>query len=427
MIAVQHHRLVLRFAPLVAGIGLALALGSATISAATDLPPLRATSPPYFTTELAISLDGEGRPALSATVHVPFTDVQWIKIAPGERRAAHIEVSVSFEAKGGKLHGDLWQRRVVVPSHAASRSPNSSITDRRVFAIPPGKYKARIVVRDMNAELKSTAEQSMTVPDYSKIPVGFSDLELGIVDSSGTFTPVPTRRFGLEVSRLAARVSMFDRRGGDWPRHYLFKYRILDDSGEEVVTGSTEANIAQSAAPLLVRPSRSDLFVGTYSFVLELAEGSSKWRVDRSFEVDESGPPRGRDFVQMLEPLAYVATNSEIDALRALKPDQQSAGWVEFWRRRDPTPDTPRNEALIEFTRRVRYAEHHFQGFGPGWRSDMGRIYIKYGPPGQTENRPPTSSTPQLEIWYYTNPTREFVFADREGFGRFVLVSPTSE
>jgi GWxTD domain-containing protein len=424
---VQHVRVTHPFAAFVAGIGLLAALSAASPARATDLPPLRPESPPFFTTELAISLDAEGHPALSATVHVPFTDIQWIKVPPGERRAANIEISVSFEGKGGQLYGDLWQRRVAVPSHAASRSPNSSITDRRVFPLPPGKYKARIVVRDLNAELQSTAEQTMTVPDYSKIPVGFSDLELGIVDSAGTFTLVPTRRFGLEVNQLAARVSMFDRRGGDWPRKYSFRYRILDDVGEEVVVGTTAATLAHSASPLVVRPSRSDLFVGTYSFVIELAEGSSKWRVDRSFDVDESGPPRGRDFVQMLEPLAYVASNQEIEALRALKPDQQAAGWEEFWRRRDPTPDSSRNEALIEFIRRVRYAEHHFQGFGPGWRSDMGRIYIKYGPPGQTENRPPTTGSPQLEIWYYTNPTREFVFADREGFGRYVLVSPSNE
>ena len=427
MLSVQHVPRIHRFAPLVAGIGLlALALG-ATPTRAADLPPVRAESPPFFTTDLAIALDSLGRPALSAIIHVPYTDVSWIKVPPGERRAAHIEISFAFEGKGGKFYGDLWQRRVVVPSHGASRSPNSSISDRRVFALPPGKYKARIVVRDMNADLQSRAEQSMTVPDYSKIPVGFSDLELGILDTLGVFTPVPTRRFGLEVSRLAARVSLFDRRGGDWPRKYAFRYKVVDDVGEEVAGGNTEASVARSAEPLIVRPARSDLFVGHYQFLIELIEGGNKWHVGRSFEVDESGPPRGRDFTQMLEPLGYVASNQEIDALRALKPDQQSAGWEEFWRRRDPTPDTPRNEALIEFTRRVRYAEHHFQGFGPGWRSDMGRIYIKYGPPGQTENRPPSASSPQIEIWIYTSPSREFVFADREGFGRYVLVSPTSE
>ena len=82
---------------------------------------------------------------------------------------------------------------------------------------------------------------------------------------------------------------------------------------------------------------------------------------------------------------------------------------------------------MLEFFRRVRYAERHFQSFGPGWRSDMGRIYIKFGAPDQIETRPATSHTPLLEIWYYNRPRRQFVFADREGFGRFVLASPSFE
>ena len=40
---------------------------------------------------------------------------------------------------------------------------------------------------------------------------------------------------------------------------------------------------------------------------------------------------------------------------------------------------------------------------------------------------PASTTTPQLEIWYYNQPYRRFVFADREGFGRFTLVSPTIE
>ena len=107
--------------------------------------------------------------------------------------------------------------------------------------------------------------------------------------------------------------------------------------------------------------------------------------------------------------------------------DQQAAGWEQFWRRRDPTPDTPRNEALIEFIRRVHHAERQFQGFGPGWRSDMGRIYIRYGAPDQVESRAAGTDSPQLEIWYYHNPFRRFVFGDREGFGRYVLLSPAGE
>jgi GWxTD domain-containing protein len=129
----------------------------------------------------------------------------------------------------------------------------------------------------------------------------------------------------------------------------------------------------------------------------------------------------------MLEPLAYIVSPQEMDWLRSLPKDQQAQGWEELWRRRDPTPETPRNETQLEFFRRVRYAEHHFQGFGPGWRADMGRIYIKFGPPDQIENRPPSLTAPQLEIWYYNQPYRRLVFADREGFGRYTLQNPAAE
>jgi GWxTD domain-containing protein len=185
--------------------------------------------------------------------------------------------------------------------------------------------------------------------------------------------------------------------------------------------------VSHSAEPIVVRPQNTDLFIGSYTLEVELAEGRSRWRVERSFEVEESGPPRGREFERMLEPLAFIATSAEIEQLRSLPVEQQAAGWEAFWRRRDPTPETGRNEAMIEFFRRVHYAEEHFQGFGPGWRSDMGRIYIKLGPADQVESRPATAQSPQQEIWYYNRPYRRLVFEDREGFGRYVLVTPTFE
>ena len=81
----------------------------------------------------------------------------------------------------------------------------------------------------------------------------------------------------------------------------------------------------------------------------------------------------------------------------------------------------------IEFFRRLHYADQHFSGFGPGWRSDMGRIYVRYGPPDQIEQRAASSTTPQLELWFYNQPYHRFVFADREGFGRYTLVQPSGE
>jgi len=397
---------------------------------ALDLPPLRSDQPPSFTADLAISLDRDQKPGLSISITVPYQELEWVKVESpgGPRLGAGVELTVVFESRRDpSLRGDAWERRMVVADFAGTRGPNNALLEKRTFAVPPGRCLVRVMARDVNSGQRSSVQQKLDVPDYSRLPVGFADLELGVADTTGDFKPVATRRFGTDASRIAARASLFDRRQGSWPRRYPLQYRIRDDDGQVLISGTQEVTVAASGEPVVVRPTSVDLFLGGYVFEVELAEGKNHWRVERSFEVDESGPPRGKEFERMLEPLSYIATPEEMDWLRALTPDQQAQGWEEFWRRRDPSPDTPRNENQLEFFRRVRYAEHHFQGFGPGWRSDMGRIYIKFGPPDQIETRPSSATTPQLEIWYYNQPYRRFVFGDREGFGRFTLVSPTIE
>jgi GWxTD domain-containing protein len=402
-----------------------------SVSGAVEIPPLRSGQPPDFTADLVLSLDGEGRPALAVSVAISYVGMQWVRLEDRRsagRYGAAAEIAVAFEPrKGGRLFGDVWERRIVVESFDDTRAPRAMLVERRSFDIPPGAYDVAVTVRDLNAGTESKAREPLHVPDYSRVPVGFADLELGRADSTSEFRSVPTRIYGLDAKNLAARASMFDRRPGSWPRQHVFRYRVLDEVGQKVVEGSADVTLSRSAEPVVIGPIGTELFVGHYVFEVELVENRSRWRVDRSFEVEESGPPRGQEFERILEPLSYVATADEIESLRELTVENRARGWEQFWRRRDPTPDTPRNEALIEFVRRVRHAERHFQGYGPGWRSDMGRIYIRYGPPDQVETRAATTEAPQLEIWYYNNPFRRFVFGDREGFGRFVLLSPVGE
>jgi len=393
---------------------------------AADLPPLRSERTPLFSADVAMSLDPQGRQTFTVSVSVAYSELQWIKVPSGYAGGA--EITVVFEQRKNKRQiGDVWERRLVAARFESTNSGALSLVEKRSFDVPPGRYELRVLVRDLNSSETSSAHEDYEVPDYSRVQVGFAELELGMEDGSGAFTALPTRRFGLNVRRLTARATLFDRRPGSWPRTYPFRYRVVDDLGTELFSGRRDVALGRSAEPVLVRPDSSDLFVGSYVFEIELAEGRSRWRVERSFEVEESGPPRGRDFERILEPLAYIADVQEVERLRALPVEKQAVGWDEFWRRRDPTPETARNETMLEFLRRVRYAERHFQSFGPGWRSDMGRIYIKFGAPDQVESRPATSHTPLLEIWTYNRPRRQFVFADHDGFGRFVLASPSLE
>ncbi|MBI5170905.1 MAG: GWxTD domain-containing protein [Candidatus Eisenbacteria bacterium] len=405
---------------------LSIVLLAAAPAGAADLPLLRSFAPPYFSADVVVSMDSTARASVGVTFTVPYSELNWTRTPAGYGAGAGFSIVFEPDSRE-RLYGDSFDRRVLIERYDQTRSPRNNLLVTRRFDLPPGRYKVRLRVRDLGSDLESEASDRLSLQDLSRVPVGFADLQLGVIDSSGAFTVMPTRRFGLNAEDFAVRVIAFDRRPGEWPRKVQLHYRVVDESGTPYVQGDTTVTQARSADAVVVKPSRTDLFIGSYVIEVERVEGKSRWRTSRSFEVEESGPPRGRDFVQMLDALAYIATPEEVDGMRNLPPADQVAAWERFWRRRDPTPETARNEYQIEFFRRLHYADQHFSGFGPGWRSDMGRIYVRYGPPDQIEQRAASSTTPQLELWFYNQPYHRFVFADREGFGRYTLVQPSGE
>lgn len=401
-------------------------LAAAGARAAGELSPLRSIQPPFFTADVTVAIDSTARPSVDVTFTVPYVELSWNKLGRGYAGGAGF--SVVFEPRNRKrLYGASWEKRVLVEAFEATRNTRNQVVVRRTFDMPPGRYKVRVRVRDVTSAMESQAEDVLELQDLGKVPVGFSDLELGLADSASRFVPVATRRFTDGASGLTARAVVLDRRPGEWPRQARMHWKITEPAGDVVHEGDTTMTLSQSAQPVEVRPRMQELFIGDYIFEVERVEAKSRWRTSRSFEVEESGPPRGKEFALMVEALSYIGGQAELDEMRDLSPDRQVEAWERFWARRDPTPDTPVNENLIEFYRRLRYASRHFQGIGPGWRSDMGRIYIRYGPPDQVETQPGSASMPTIETWFYHQPYRRFMFADREGFGRYTLLNPSAE
>ena len=103
--------------------------------------------------------------------------------------------------------------------------------------------------------------------------------------------------------------------------------------------------------------------------------------------------------------VSYILTDGERAEFGALTSTADRKAFIEeFWRRRDPTPETPENEFKDEHDRRVAYANARWQfASGAGWKSDQGRIYIIYGPPDVIEFHPL-----KFERWRY----REGQFAN---------------
>lgn len=97
------------------------------------------------------------------------------------------------------------------------------------------------------------------------------------------------------------------------------------------------------------------------------------------------------------EDVVYIITPEERDVFLKLQTDEERDRFIEeFWRRRDSDPKTAVNEFKEEHYRRIQYANEHFTAGIPGWKTDRGMVYIKFGPPDDIEDYPAGSTYVRL-------------------------------
>jgi GWxTD domain-containing protein len=144
--------------------------------------------------------------------------------------------------------------------------------------------------------------------------------------------------------------------------------------------------------------------------------------------------------------VTYVITDEERKAFKKLATDDERERFIEeFWRRRDPDPDTDENEFKEEYYERIAYANEHFASGIPGWKSDRGRIWIMYGKPDERETHPMggnydrpsyegggNTSTYPFETWFYrylpgVGSGVEIEFVDPTGSGEYRIARNPNE
>jgi len=144
--------------------------------------------------------------------------------------------------------------------------------------------------------------------------------------------------------------------------------------------------------------------------------------------------------------VTYVITDEERKAFKKLQTDDEREKFIEeFWRRRDPDPDTDENEFKEEYYERIAYANEHFASGIPGWKSDRGRIWIMYGKPDERETHPTggsydrpsyegggNTSTYPFETWFYrylpgVGSGVEIEFVDPTGSGEYRIARNPNE
>jgi len=143
------------------------------------------------------------------------------------------------------------------------------------------------------------------------------------------------------------------------------------------------------------------------------------------YQLEKKLEPENKEF---LAKVRHIITSKEHKIFFELPPSEREEFIEEFWKRRDPNPDTEENEFKDAYLNRIKKADKLFEAGQKGSFNDRSMIYILFGPPDDIHQ-------PQIfmrrmgydqEVWFYSRlidkyPNVRINFVDRLGTGNFEL------
>jgi GWxTD domain-containing protein len=121
----------------------------------------------------------------------------------------------------------------------------------------------------------------------------------------------------------------------------------------------------------------------------DLPKGSGIAAAYRAFRLEDYAPHTSNNEDWANGPVRFLLTPVQVEEFQRLSDSIARSEFItNFWKERDPKPETPENELQAEFERRVAFADRFFiQGETRGSFSDRGTVFVLLGPPSRTSQR----------------------------------------
>jgi GWxTD domain-containing protein len=367
--------------------------------------PWRLGGPLRFTVDGAASPDSNG---LVYEIYVRVPPATLLALADADSGGGSVvRIETDFKPRsGGGRTGNASQEFTLAPGDTGGIFGKVLL-----FRFPArnGRYRLTVQLTDLLSQKRGLAYMGRKVSQRRKVEgeimvtLGsagrlISDPEFGWMDAqpgaAGAFErgsiamlPNPDRLFGLLDQRLLVG---WMARAPDTTRAWHWTAHVLDDKGAERGHQEGDGPVGGSVTARMDLD-LSTLPCGTYTLRIEAAQTGDPSPLVKvaPFEIAWQPVTWYRDPDEIADEMHFIMERAEEDKFLALGPGGREAFLEEFWRQRDPDPDTAVNEAQQAYIERVTFANRNWSraGIQPGMFTDMGRVFIRYGQPDEIERQ----------------------------------------
>lgn len=357
-----------------------------------------------------------------AFIEIPYSIIQFIK--QGDQFIASYEATLSLtEKKGQQIDRKIWKENLTLSSYEETKSIRRNIKHFTTFVVPKGDFILQGELVDLDTRSKGVKQKKLSFTKKKNIPSLLSPILMlpfpGDWGFRTDFIPTLGKRIKPMDQDFSLLVSGFVKKG---PYHLTVS---LENGGETFEIQSQDyENDGSGYFVEYVNIPISLISKLKYDIRVELYQYNRTVDQQSAMTLSRAGISKNvTDIEFALKQMKYILSNEERRTLRKANKKEWEALFIQFWEERDPDTSTVANELMVEYYKRVDYAIEHFESWQPGWRTDMGMIYILFGPPNEIQ-RYNSNYTQIRQIWQYYRINKTFSFIDENGFGDYRLETP---
>lgn len=373
---------------------------------------------------------------------------------PGKFKAT-VEITTTFRKSGDSLVCNLSKVALDSPVESDTAHLDGAFIDQQRFSLPNGEYQMTINIADLNNPSSVSTETVTVTVNYPEGTPAISDILLfdaydkaeqphSCTKSGFDFLPRVYPFYGANVDKLHFYAEVYNGDKLYDEGKFLVNYYIETvESSSRMQNYSFNKRFDVSQVNVLLNTiDIKDLPSGNYYLVIEMHDRSNALICSNSCFFQRSNPSVGYDIADLAGvniTNTFVSQITDIDTIRRyiryldpictelerdystnlvrtddLKTMQQFL--FNFWSERSPM--NPK-QAFQEYLAAVHRVNMSFKTSSyPGYRTDRGYVFLKYGQPDRINEVPNEPGAYPYEIWHYyavaNQRNKRFVFMSKD-------------
>lgn len=189
------------------------------------------------------------------------------------------------------------------------------------------------------------------------------------------------------------------------------QFLVYKDSKNKVIWKNSLAFPPQKQF-LIIPGSIEKLPEGSYTLQTVFMKNKRKIKsFKHNFNIKWMDKPWSLSDYQIAEKPLKAALEDDFEALVLSKCNDEMLAFKKYWKEMDPTPNSEYNELEAEFYKRADDTQRKFGSERKyGWETDMGEIYLKFGPPEKVNDQSLNPSGNPYVVWLYPSANMTFKF-----------------